>query len=125
MTRMVSEKVNAALEAQNAMAKSMLTGNAAQIPSRTVVLHRRKMRANRRRLGAAKAPCPSRPRRSKRSPLKWTGQPEAPAPIPEEIRAPPGARHDSPLRAGRPIRWWSFFDQLLPVLDRDAPPPSL
>jgi hypothetical protein len=70
MTRMVSEKVNAALEAQNAMAKSMLTGNAARIPSRTVALYRRKMRANRHRLSAANPPFPSRPRRSKKGPLK-------------------------------------------------------
>jgi len=49
--RMVSEKVDAALEAQQAAARSMLSGNAARIPARTVALYRRKMRANCRRLG--------------------------------------------------------------------------
>ena len=49
--RMVSEKMAAAVEAQQAAATALLTGNAAQIPARTVALYRRKMRANRRRLG--------------------------------------------------------------------------
>jgi hypothetical protein len=70
MHRMVSEKVHAALEAQHAAATSMLTGNAAQTPSRTVAVYRRKMRANRRRLGAVKPPSPARLRRSKKGPLK-------------------------------------------------------
>ena len=54
MNRMVSEKADAALEAQHRAAKSMLIGNSSQIPARTLALYRRKMRANRRRLGAAK-----------------------------------------------------------------------
>jgi hypothetical protein len=70
MNRMVSEKVNAALEAQHVAAKSMMTGNAAQTPSRTVAVYRRKMRANRRRLGAVRPPFPSRRRRPKKGPLK-------------------------------------------------------
>lgn len=69
MNRMVSEKVDAAFEAQYAAAKSMLTGKAAQIPSQTLTLYRQKMRANRRRLGAAKPLILSRPRRSKKRPL--------------------------------------------------------
>jgi hypothetical protein len=64
MNRMVSEKVKAALEAQHTAAKAALTGNAAQIPSRTAALYRRKMRANRQRLNPAK-PSRSRPRRSR------------------------------------------------------------
>ena len=67
MNRMLAEKVDAALEAQHAAAKSMLTGNGADIPSRTVALYRRKMRANSRRLGAAKAQFSSRRRRPKKS----------------------------------------------------------
>jgi hypothetical protein len=67
MNRMVSEKVDAALEAQHSAAKSMLTGNAAQIPSRTVAIYRRKMRANSRRLSAVKSPFPSRRPAQKRS----------------------------------------------------------
>ena len=66
--RMISEKVDAVLEAQHAAAKSVLTGNAAQIPSRTVALYRRKMRANRRRIGAAKPLLPSRARNAKKRP---------------------------------------------------------
>jgi hypothetical protein len=54
MNRMVSEKADAALEAQHRAAKSMLIGNSSQIPARTLALYRSKMRANRRRLGAAK-----------------------------------------------------------------------
>jgi len=49
--RMLSEKVAAALEAQTAAAAAILTGNAVQVPARTLALYRRKMRANRRRLG--------------------------------------------------------------------------
>jgi hypothetical protein len=67
---MVAEKVDAALEAQHAAAKSMLTGNAAEIPSRTLALYRRKMRANGRRLAAAKGQFSSRRRRSEKGPLK-------------------------------------------------------
>jgi hypothetical protein len=48
--RMVSEKMAAAVEAQRAAATALLTGRAAQIPTRTVALYRRKMRANRKRL---------------------------------------------------------------------------
>ena len=62
MNRMVSEKVHAALEAQYVAAKSMLTGDVGQIPSRTLALYRRKMRANRRRLNTAKAPPLRRPK---------------------------------------------------------------
>jgi hypothetical protein len=49
--RMVSEKLAAAVEAQQAAATALLTGKAAQIPARTVALYRRKIRANRKRLG--------------------------------------------------------------------------
>ncbi len=49
-TRMVSEKMAAAVEAQQAAATALLTGKAAQIPARTVALYRRKVRANRKRL---------------------------------------------------------------------------
>ncbi len=56
----------AALEAQRLAATAVLTGNAAQIPSRTVALYRRKMRANRSRLTAAKSPS-GRPRRAKKA----------------------------------------------------------
>jgi hypothetical protein len=48
---MVSEKISTAVEAQQAAATALLTGKAAQIPARTVALYRRKMRANRKRLG--------------------------------------------------------------------------
>lgn len=68
INRMVSEKLAAALEAQQAAAASVLTGNSAQIPSRTLALYRRKMRANRNRLGAAKPLTTPRPRHSKKSP---------------------------------------------------------
>lgn len=66
MNRMVSEKMSAAVEAQSAAAVAVLTGDAAQIPSRTVALYRRKMRANRYRLSAAGTGSPPRPRRSKK-----------------------------------------------------------
>ena len=52
-TRMTSEK--AALgEAQTAAMMALLTGKAAAVPSRTLALYRRKMRANRKRLTAAR-----------------------------------------------------------------------
>ena len=50
LSRMVPEKIAAALEAQQAAANAALTGNTALIPSRTIALYRRKMRANRKRL---------------------------------------------------------------------------
>jgi hypothetical protein len=62
MNLMVAEKVDAALEAQYVAAKSMLTGDVGQIPSRTLALYRRRMRANRRRLTTAKPPFLSRRR---------------------------------------------------------------
>ena len=49
--RMVREKVTAAIEAQQAAATAVLTGNILQIPTRTVAIYRRKVRANRKRLG--------------------------------------------------------------------------
>jgi hypothetical protein len=66
MNRMVSEKLDAAFEAQRATAKAALTGNAAQIPSRVVALYRRKMRSNRQRLITPKPRMRSHPRRSKK-----------------------------------------------------------
>jgi hypothetical protein len=57
--------MSAALEAQHMATTAALTGNAAEIPSRTVVLYRRKMRANRRRL--VKSSATPRPRRLKKS----------------------------------------------------------
>ena len=66
MNRMVSEKMTAAMEVQSAAAAAVLNGNAAQIPSRTVALYRRKMRANRNRLSAANAGAAPRPLRSKK-----------------------------------------------------------
>ena len=62
MNRMVGEKMAAAFEAQQAAATAVLTGKSAQIPSRTVALYRRKMRANRKRLGTFASPSPPRPR---------------------------------------------------------------
>ena len=56
LSRMVPEKMVAALEAQQAAANAALTGNAALIPSRTIALYRRKMRANRKRLGGVQSP---------------------------------------------------------------------
>jgi len=55
LSRMVPEKIAAALEAQQAAANAVLTGNAALIPSRTIALYRRKMRANRKRLSVVKS----------------------------------------------------------------------
>jgi hypothetical protein len=48
--RMTSEKIAALSEAQTAAAIAMLAGKAAAVPSRTLALYRRKMRANRKRL---------------------------------------------------------------------------
>ena len=50
--RMVSEKMSAALEVQHAVAVS----NAGLIPARTIAIYHRKIRANQRRLSAAKPP---------------------------------------------------------------------
>jgi hypothetical protein len=69
LSRMVPEKIAAALEAQQAAANAVLTGNAASIPSRTITFYRRKMRANRKRLSGVKSPSASLTgRRSKRRP---------------------------------------------------------
>jgi hypothetical protein len=69
LSRMVPEKMAAALESQQAAAKAALTGNAALIPSRTIALYRRKMRANRKRLGGVKsASAPLAGRHPKRRP---------------------------------------------------------
>jgi|SRR5580704_6912087 hypothetical protein len=54
--RMVSERMPAALEVQRAAAIAVLTGNAGLIPARTIAIYRQKIRANRRRLRAAKTP---------------------------------------------------------------------
>ena len=59
LSRMVPEKMAAALEAQQAAANAALTGNAALIPSRTIALYRRKMRANRKRLSGVQSPSAS------------------------------------------------------------------
>jgi hypothetical protein len=67
MNRMVSEKMAAALEAQHMAAAAALTGAAGQIPSRTVALYRRKMRANRNRLGPAKPALPRRRGKTRRA----------------------------------------------------------
>jgi hypothetical protein len=48
----VSEKMSAALEVQHAVAVS----NAGLIPARTIAIYHRKIRANQRRLSAAKPP---------------------------------------------------------------------
>jgi hypothetical protein len=61
-SRMLTEKTDAALEAQRLAASAALSGRAMSIPARTVALYRRKMRANRQRL------TPSR--RSGKSPPK-------------------------------------------------------
>jgi hypothetical protein len=53
-TRMISEKVAALGEVQTAAMMAVLTGKAAAVPSRTLALYRRKMRANRKRLTAAR-----------------------------------------------------------------------
>lgn len=48
---MVSEKIQAAIEAQSQLAVGAMTGAAAYVgPSKAVALYRRKVRANRRRL---------------------------------------------------------------------------
>jgi aspartate/methionine/tyrosine aminotransferase len=54
MLRMVSEKVAAGFEIQQAAAMAAMTGGNAQIPALALAIYRRRMRANRRRLGAAK-----------------------------------------------------------------------
>ena len=61
--RMVSEKMSAALEVQHAVAVAAMTGNAGLIPARTLAIYRRKIRANRHRLGAAKTPATGLARR--------------------------------------------------------------
>jgi hypothetical protein len=66
VNRMVSEKMTAALEAQQAAMRAMLAGNATQIPLRTLALYRRKMRANRTRLRTLKSPSATRSHRSKK-----------------------------------------------------------
>ena len=52
-TRMTSEKLYALWEAQTVGAIAALTGKSGLIPSRTLALYRRKMRANRKRLSRA------------------------------------------------------------------------
>jgi TRAP-type C4-dicarboxylate transport system permease small subunit len=52
--RMVSEKMSATLEIQQAVAVAAMTGNAGLIPARTLAIYRRKIRGNRDRLEAAK-----------------------------------------------------------------------
>jgi hypothetical protein len=64
INRMVSEKITTALEAQYAATRAVLSGNPMQVPARTLALYRRKMRANRTRLGNAKSPSAPRARRS-------------------------------------------------------------
>lgn len=49
-TRMTSEKFHALCEAQTMAAIAALTGKSGLIPSRTLALYRRKIRANRKRL---------------------------------------------------------------------------
>jgi hypothetical protein len=61
--RMVSEKMSAALEVQHAVAVAAMTGNPGLIPARTLAIYRRKIRANRHRLGAAKTPATGLARR--------------------------------------------------------------
>jgi hypothetical protein len=51
---MVSKKMSAVLEVQQAAVVAAMTGNPGLIPARTVAIYRRKMRANRHRLRAAK-----------------------------------------------------------------------
>jgi hypothetical protein len=50
---MTSEKLYALWEAQTVAAIAALTGKSGLIPSRTLALYRRKMRANRKRLSRA------------------------------------------------------------------------
>jgi len=52
-TRMTSEKLYALWESQTVAAVAALTGKSGLIPSRTLALYRRKMRANRKRLSRA------------------------------------------------------------------------
>lgn len=53
--RMVTEKAKAAIDAQLGFARDVATGKAAGAPGRTLGLYRRKVRANRRRLGKTKS----------------------------------------------------------------------
>jgi hypothetical protein len=62
--RMVSEKMSAALEVQHAVAVAAMTGNAGLTPARTIAIYHRKIRANRRRLSAAKPPATGLARRA-------------------------------------------------------------
>jgi hypothetical protein len=62
--RMVSEKMSTALEVQRAAAIAAITGNAGLIPVRTIAIYRQKIRANRRRLRAAKIPATGVARRA-------------------------------------------------------------
>ena len=85
-----------------------------------MALYRRKMRANRHRLGAVKPPFPSRPPPLEKGSLEMTGQPEASSRIPEEIRA---RLARATIRLSGPVSHpmvASFFDQLLPVLEIDG-----
>lgn len=50
MQQMVSEKIDAAMKAQQSGMELMLAGNGEQIASKTVSAYRRTIRANRRRL---------------------------------------------------------------------------
>jgi hypothetical protein len=60
--RMISEKMTAAVEAQQIAATAALTGKPGRIAPRTVALYRRKMRANRNRLAGATPPSRRRPK---------------------------------------------------------------
>ncbi|HEY5007298.1 MAG TPA: hypothetical protein VII42_04790 [Caulobacteraceae bacterium] len=52
MQRMISEKTEAALDAQLQIGKSAMSGRLDLAPARTVALYRRRVRANQRRLSA-------------------------------------------------------------------------
>jgi hypothetical protein len=54
--RMTSEKLHALCQTQNMAAIAALTGKSELIPSRTLALYRRKMRANRSRLTRVRSP---------------------------------------------------------------------
>ena len=56
ITRMFSEKAQAAVDAQFLIAKSMMDGEAHLAPARAVGLYRDRVRANRRRLSKADKP---------------------------------------------------------------------
>jgi hypothetical protein len=79
-TRMTSEKLSALWEAQTVAAIAALTGKSGLIPSRTLALYRRKMRANR---------CRARPliTRDSSDQAAMTSLPKPAAEIPAEIRA--------------------------------------